>query len=245
MLRRRGFRVCCVLTMGVVLMMTGPAAGETAAPRPNIIVIVADDLGYGDICGYSCRGFETPHIDSLGSNGVRFTDGHVTAPVCSPSRAGFITGRYQQRFGHEFNAGGAARCEKQGLGLPVDQKTLADAMRAAGYVTGAVGKWHLGSQSQFHPMERGFDEFSGFMHGANLYIEPPSGPGIHYAPVGTRNTRTGGAPCTRSIAAARPSGRASTSPTPSPARPSASSSATKRNPSSSTSPTTPLTHRCR
>jgi arylsulfatase A-like enzyme len=164
-----------------VVLAAAAAQGEPAGKRPNIVVIVADDLGYGDICGYSCKGFETPHIDSLGTNGVRFTDGHVTAPVCSPSRAGFITGRYQQRFGHEFNAGAAARCEKMGLGLPTSQTTLPDALKKAGYATGMVGKSHLGSRSKFHPMKRGFDEFFGFLHGGNLYVEPADRPGIHNA----------------------------------------------------------------
>jgi len=152
-----------------------------------VIVIVADDLGYGDVCGYSCRGLSTPNIDSIAKNGVLFRNGHVTAPVCSPSRAGFITGRYQQRFGHEFNAGGAVRCEKQGLGLPTSETTLADAMKAAGYVTGVIGKWHLGSQPQFQPLRRGFDEFFGFLHGADLYYEPLDAPGIHYVQASNEN----------------------------------------------------------
>lgn len=155
---------------------------QTAGKRqPNVVLIFADDLGYGDVCGYSCQGSSTPNIDSIAANGVLFTDGHVTAPVCSPSRAGLLTGRYQQRFGHEFNAGGAARCEREGLGLPTSETTVADAMRAAGYATGLVGKWHLGSQPQFQPQQRGFDEYFGFLHGANTYMEPPRGPGIHYA----------------------------------------------------------------
>ncbi|MCP5112336.1 MAG: sulfatase-like hydrolase/transferase, partial [bacterium] len=169
--------------------LAGCGGSAKSARKPNIIVIVADDLGYGDICGYSCRGLSTPHIDSIANNGVQFTNGHVTAPVCSPSRAGFLTGRYQQRFGHEFNAGGAARCEKQGLGLPTSETTIADALKAAGYVTGMIGKSHLGSQPRFHPTRRGFDEFFGFLHGANLYIEPREGPGIHYTQASTEHCR--------------------------------------------------------
>ncbi len=159
----------------------GPAGAAPSARRaPNMIVILADDLGYGDVCEYSCDGLRTPHIDSIARHGIRCTDGHVTAPICSPSRAGLVTGRYQQRFGHEFNAGGAKRCEKAGLGLPTDETTIADLMGSAGYATGMVGKSHLGSQPQFMPTNRGFDEFFGFLHGANLYIEPREGPGIHY-----------------------------------------------------------------
>jgi arylsulfatase A-like enzyme len=158
--------------------------GDSGAERrPNVIVIVADDLGYGDVCCLSCQGLATPNIDSIASAGVRFTDGHVTAPVCSPSRAGFMTGRYQQRFGHEFNAGAAERCERMGLGLPTTETTLTEVMKAAGYVTGMVGKWHLGSNPQFHPQKRGFDEFFGFLHGGNLYMDPHDQPGVHNATV--------------------------------------------------------------
>jgi len=184
-MRRRDF--LALASAGAAgLLASACAAG--AARKPNIILIVADDLGYGDVCCYGCHGLETPHIDSIAANGALCPDGHVTAPVCSPSRAGFITGRYQQRFGHEFNAGNAVRCEQLGLGLPTTETTIADALKAAGYATGMVGKSHLGSNPQFHPMERGLDEFFGFLHGSNLYIDP-STPGVHNASIAVEQFR--------------------------------------------------------
>ncbi len=189
--RRQILMLACAAVVVGASPLIGAAEEPQAQPRrPNVIVIAADDLGYGDICGYSCKGLQTPNIDSLGRNGIRFTDGHVTAPVCSPSRAGFITGRYQQRYGHEFNAGAAARCEREGLGLPTTETTLAQAMKAAGYATGLVGKSHLGSQPQFHPQKRGFDEFFGFLHGANLYMEPLDAPGVHFIDISNENLGT-------------------------------------------------------
>ena len=158
--------------------------------RPNIVLIFADDLGYGDLSCYNQRAEPTPNIDSIADNGVRFTDGYVTAPMCSPSRAGLMTGRYQQRFGHEFNAGGASRSHTQGLGLPVSERTIADVLKKAGYATGMIGKSHLGSQTRFMPTNRGFDEFFGFLHGANTYIEPSDARGIHSYDKPKRNTRT-------------------------------------------------------
>lgn len=143
--------------------------GQRAARKPNFIVILADDLGYGDLGCYGSPDVPTPNIDGLAKGGVRFTDGHTTAPVCSPSRAGLMTGRYQQRFGFEFNTGPAARDEKLHLGLPLDQITLPQTLKKSGYATGMVGKWHLGGNPEFHPMERGFDEYFGFLHGANQY----------------------------------------------------------------------------
>ena len=95
-----------------------------ADDRPNIVLIVADDLGYPDICAYGCTDGQTPNIDSIAAHGVKFTDGYVSAPICSPSRAGMLTGRYQQRFGHEFNAGGAARSHRMGLGTPTSETLL-------------------------------------------------------------------------------------------------------------------------
>ena len=110
-------------------------AANNRRRRPNIVLIFADDLGYGDLSCYNQRAEPTPNIDSIADNGVRFTDGYVTAPMCSPSRAGLMTGRYQQRFGHEFNAGGASRSHTQGLGLPVSERTIADVLSKAGALT--------------------------------------------------------------------------------------------------------------
>lgn len=134
--------------------------------HPNIVLIVSDDQGYADVGCYGCKDIPTPHLDSLARDGVRFTDGYVSCPVCSPTRAGLMTGRYQQRFGHETNPGRVPQ-----RGLPTTQITLADLLKAAGYATGAVGKWHLGMTPKFHPQRRGFDEFFGFLSGAHSYLD--------------------------------------------------------------------------
>jgi arylsulfatase A-like enzyme len=154
-------------------------AAESERPA-NLIVILADDLGYGDVCAYGCTTTRTPNIDAIARSGARFTQGYVTAPVCSPSRAGLMTGRYQQRFGHELNAGGIARAAKEGLGTPLDEQMLPKYLKDLGYTTGMVGKWHLGSTEKQHPMSRGFDEFFGFLHGGNLYLDPLEQPGVHF-----------------------------------------------------------------
>src|SRR5207248_2657559 len=135
---------------------------------PNIIVILADDLGYGDVGFNGCPDFPTPNIDSIASNGVLCTDGYVTDPICSPSRAGLVTGRYQQRFGHENLPQEDATNTR--LGLPMSEILLPQILKPAGYVCGAIGKWHLGLASNFHPMNRGFDEFYGFLGGAANYF---------------------------------------------------------------------------
>lgn len=170
--------------------LAAKAAMNNRSRRPNIVLLFADDLGYGDLSCYNQRAEPTPNIDSIAGSGARFTDGYVSAPVCSPSRAGLMTGRYQQRFGHEFNAGGARRSHTQGLGLPISQTTIADVLKKAGYVTGMIGKSHLGSQSKFMPTNRGFDEFFGFLPGENMYIEPSDGPGVHSYDKRQRNTRS-------------------------------------------------------
>src|SRR3954468_4189826 len=141
----------------------------SAAPttQPNIIVIVADDLGYADLGCQGSSQAKTPNIDTLAANGARFTDAYVSCPVCSPTRAGILTGRYQQRFGHEFNPGPNA---PKNFGLPLDQITIADVMKQAGYATGMVGKWHEGNQPEFRRQKRGFDEFYGFLGGAHPYL---------------------------------------------------------------------------
>jgi len=148
----------------------GTQAQRQPAQKPNILVIVADDLGYADIGVNGCQDVPTPHIDSIARNGVRFTNGYVSGPYCSPTRAGLLTGRYQQRFGHEFNPGPPNNADPE-FGLPLTETTLPQRLKAVGYATGMVGKWHLGYEPKFHPMKRGFDEYFGFLGGAHSYVD--------------------------------------------------------------------------
>jgi len=134
-----------------------------AADKPNILVFYADDLGYGEL---GCQGnaeIPTPHIDSIAKNGLRFTQGYVAATYCSPSRAGLMTGRYPTRFGHEFNS------THNATGLSAKETTIADRLKAAGYATAAIGKWHLGHQPENRPTKRGFDEFYGTLANTPFY----------------------------------------------------------------------------
>ena len=141
---------------------------------PNVIFIIADDLGYGELsCQDPSTDVPTPHIDSIAKNGVRMTDGYVSAPYCAASRAGLITGKYQTRFGFEFNPIGP-RNEDPDAGLPKPEKTLADHLRdRAGYTTAMIGKWHLGGTAHFNPIRRGFDEFYGFLHEGHYFRPAP------------------------------------------------------------------------
>lgn len=139
--------------------------GAQAGKRPNVLFIVGDDMGYGDVGFHGCKDIPTPNLDALAASGVRFTNGYVSGPYCSPTRAGLMTGRYQEQFGHEFNPGGA------NTGLPLTETTVADRLKAAGYATGLVGKWHLGANAAMHPQQRGFGEFYGFLGGAHSYFK--------------------------------------------------------------------------
>ncbi len=150
----------------------GASSGDVATARANVIFIVADDLGYGELGCFGGRDVPTPHIDSLAGGGVRFTNAYVTAPFCAASRAALLTGRYQTRFGFEFNPIGAADTDPT-IGLPLGETTLPDVLRNAGYATALVGKWHLGGSAVFHPQRRGFDEFFGFLHEGHYYVPPP------------------------------------------------------------------------
>src|SRR5262245_36537947 len=107
------------------------------ARKPNILFIVGDDMGYADVGFQGCRDIPTPNLDALAKSAVRCTSGYVSAPYCSPCRAGLLTGRYQQRFGHEFNP------VTRENGLPVSETTIANRLKSAGYATALVGKWHL------------------------------------------------------------------------------------------------------
>ena len=132
--------------------------------KPNIVILFADDAGYMDFGFTGTDDLKTPRIDQLASEGVICTQGYVTASVCSPSRAGLLTGRYQQRFGHETNLRG------KDVGLPIYERTIADRLRKHGYKTCAIGKWHLGGNEEQHPLSRGFDEFHGFLLGSRTYF---------------------------------------------------------------------------
>lgn len=174
--RKRPIRLLVIgLSLWTVTLLPAAEPGPSGASRfgkPNVIVILADDLGYGEL---GCQGnpeIPTPHIDSIAAAGVRFTAGYVTGPNCSPSRAGLLVGRFPTRFGHEFNPTGPKN-EDPAYGLPVGQKTIADALQSAGYVTGVLGKWHLGGTARYHPFRRGFDEFFGFMHEGHFFVPEP------------------------------------------------------------------------
>lgn len=143
---------------------------QPATRRPNFIVILADDLGYNDLACFGSPDVATPHIDSIARNGVRFTDGYVSCAVSSPSRAALLTGCYQHRFGHEFNPGPPEREAEVNFGLPSGATIAPQFLKAAGYSSAIIGKWHLGIRPGYHPLDRGFDEFYGFLGGANAYV---------------------------------------------------------------------------
>ena len=146
------------------------------AKRPNVIVIVSDDQGYADAGFQGSTEIKTPSLDALAQSGVVCTNGYVSFPVCSPSRAGFLSGRHGARFGYDANPDGNYKVRSM-AGLPLTEQTMGDAMKAVGYKTGLIGKWHLGSETYFHPNERGFDEFFGFLSGGHKYMDwkPSSG----------------------------------------------------------------------
>ncbi len=162
-----------------LLVSPTPAQGSVAqdqgeprtARRPNVVVLLADDTGYADFSFRGSDSFLTPRIDSIARAGVRCTAAYVTSSVCSPSRAGLLTGRYQQRFGHEFNL---PHKYSRKDGLPVGERTLADRLRDQGYRTLGVGKWHLGYTEPFHPLARGFDHYFGFLKGSRSYRPLPA-----------------------------------------------------------------------
>jgi arylsulfatase A-like enzyme len=152
-------------------------AGATADTRPNILVILADDLGYGDVGFQGCKDIPTPNLDALAKRSVRCTNGYVTHPFCSPTRAGLMTGRYQQRFGHEMNP--AWDPENPRLGLPLSELTLPQVLKTAGYATACIGKWHLGAHPSLHPNRRGFDDYFGLLGGGHSY-QPRANGSVEY-----------------------------------------------------------------
>lgn len=168
--------------LALIVALAAPSLLRSAESKPNIVFILVDDMGYADIGCMGAKDIRTPNIDRIAAEGVKFTDFYANAPVCTPTRAGFMTGRWQQRFGLEFAFGyqveqfrrvGAEWVPEpdiHGLGLPLSETTIADRLKSAGYVTGAFGKWHLGYKDEYNPTKRGFDEYFGELLGhADFY----------------------------------------------------------------------------
>jgi len=165
-----------LLAFGAPAAAQAPAAVQAAASRPNVILIITDDVGYGDIGSYGAPDIKTPNIDSLAKNGTRLTDFYA-APNCSPTRAMLISGRYQQRSRIENPLGAPRAAQEQGL--RATGRTLPQLLKNNGYRTGLVGKWHLGYKPEFSPNAHGFDYFFGFKSGLIDYYQHTDSSGDH------------------------------------------------------------------
>lgn len=171
-------RVCLLSWMFFFIYMAAaqPTSLSENNRKPNLVLIVADDLGYGDLGIQGSVQIPTPNIDQIARAGIIFTNGYASSTVCAPSRAGLLTGKHQAGFGFTDNlAGNQPGYDPEYLGLPVNQPTLADKLKALGYTTGAIGKWHLGAAPKYHPTKRGFDEFWGFPGGGHDYFLAKAG----------------------------------------------------------------------
>jgi len=153
----------------VVLMLCISIYDSSASSnKPNFIVIMTDDQGYNDVGFNGCKDIPTPNIDRIAYEGIKFTDGYVSYPVCGPSRAGLLTGRYQDRFG--FTTNPTISPDHPEAGIPLDEKNIAEVLGSVGYTSAIVGKWHMGSHPVHHPLNRGFDHFFGFLSGGHNYF---------------------------------------------------------------------------
>jgi len=166
-----------IVTMLCSLFFPALLAGEEKVSKPNVVLIMADDLGYGDLSCYGSTRCDTPQLDRLAARGMRFTDFHSSGTVCSPTRAGLLTGRYQQRAGIDGVVYANPKKNRH-HGLQKNEITLAQSMQAAGYRTGMFGKWHLGYQRQYNPTLRGFQQFVGYVSGNVDYFAHLDGTGV-------------------------------------------------------------------
>ena len=158
-----GFVVASLVAVGM------PAqARDDAAQRPNVVLIITDDQGYADVGFNGSKDIATPGIDRIAKEGIRFTRGYVTFPVCGPSRAGLLTGRHQSRFGYDRNPN--ADPEDPRGGIPRSEEIMSEMLKRGGYATMAIGKWHMGTHPTLRPRVRGFDEFYGFLEGGHRYF---------------------------------------------------------------------------
>jgi len=167
--------------LAIAIFFTTNTEAQDEDQKPNFVIILADDLGYGDVGFTGSTQVETPHIDALAKQGVIFTQGYVSAPVCGPSRAGLMTGRNQVNFGFDNNPiVDLPQFDENFVGLPVEEITMADRLAGLGYVNGLIGKWHLGEAEHFHPVKRGFHEFWGYLGGGHNYFpSEPDGKAYH------------------------------------------------------------------
>jgi arylsulfatase A-like enzyme len=161
--------ICALLVM---FSASTALAQHKPSNKPNVIVIISDDAGYADFGCYGGKQIPTPNIDDLASQGTRFTDAYVSASVCAPSRAGILTGRYQQRFGFEHNTSNVLSpgYKITDVGMDPSEQTIGNEMQANGYKTIAIGKWHQGDEQKHFPLNRGFDEFYGFTGGGRDFF---------------------------------------------------------------------------
>lgn len=155
--------------MKSLLLFLSLLTASGLAAKPNIIVIMADDMGYADAGFTGATDIQTPHLDRLAASGVIFTNGYVTHPFCAPSRAGFLAGRYQHRFGFEHNP--PYDPANPLVGIDKDETLFPARLQEVGYTTGLIGKWHLGAAAPFNPLNRGFDYFYGFLSGGHDYFK--------------------------------------------------------------------------
>jgi len=154
--------------ISLLTVIVSLTAATLQARAPNLVIILTDDQGYADVGFNGSQDILTPHIDTIASNGVRFTNGYVTFPVCAPSRAGLLTGRYQGRFG--FTTNPTINPLEESAGIPVEEKNIAEILGQVGYTSMIIGKWHLGTHPKHHPLNRGFHEFYGFLSGGHNYF---------------------------------------------------------------------------
>lgn len=155
------------LILSICLACSSGAKPEhQASGRPNVIIILADDLGYGDVGSYGNMAFTTPNLDGMAAEGVRFTDFYVPVPYCAPSRATLLTGRYPFRTGVVFNPSPDSGVND--VGIPSQELTLGEAFQQAGYATSCIGKWHLGHKPEFYPRQNGFDEYYGILYSNDM-----------------------------------------------------------------------------
>ncbi|MEY2881818.1 MAG: Arylsulfatase [Verrucomicrobiota bacterium] len=173
------------LALALALLFVATTRAADSAAKPNILLIVSDDQGYADAGFQGAKDIPTPHLDRLAQSGVRFTSGYVTHPFCSPTRAALMTGRYQQRFGHERNPFYNPADHREGL--PTTETLLPARLQPAGYATGWIGKWHLGAAPEFAPGRRGFAETFGFIGGGHRYRDWKNNPAVEYTVPVERN----------------------------------------------------------